>query len=474
MQILISVLAFLIIFSLLIFVHELGHFTAAKRGGIEVQEFGFGMPPRIWGKKVGETIYSINWIPFGGFVKMLGEDPTDPKAKKSKKSFSNRPLRTRMAVAIAGVVMNLLLAFFCLTVGFWIGIEPLIVTSEDFMDAIRDGQVLIGQEKLDEKDETEGLGWVVALPRVAVYEVDEGSIGDEIGFQKGDVILKVNDEEVFELSDYERLSAYGVDQYEVWRNEEVIRLDGEFDYAQSAVISYVIEGSSAEEAGLQIGDLVLELQGEEIYYANDVLEMTSSSDEDVLEYVVERDGEIIEYDIPRGEDGYVGIYVGDIDYGDDFGLALYDTSLNAVVYSIEPVRYGLVQAPVEAGREMVRLSVLTGGMIKDLAFDLVSSGEVPEGVAGPVGIAQMTHVFVQEGFASTIRFIALLSLSLAVFNIIPFPALDGGRLAFLLYEAATGRKPNPRFETALHGLGFMLLMLLLLFVTFQDVARLFN
>jgi len=105
---------------------------------------------------------------------------------------------------------------------------------------------------------------------------------------------------------------------------------------------------------------------------------------------------------------------------------------------------------------------------------LLSSGEIPDGVAGPVGIAQMTHVFVQEGFASVIRFVALLSLSLAVFNIIPFPALDGGRLAFLLFEAVTGRKPNQRFETALHGLGFMLLMLLLLAVTFQDIARLFS
>ncbi len=466
MNILISILAFLIIFSLIIFIHELGHFLAAKRAGIKVEEFGFGMPPRMWGKKRGDTIYSVNWIPFGGFVRMLGEDLSDPQAKKSKRSYLNKPLRSRILVAIAGVLMNLLLAFFCLTLGFWIGIEPLIVTSEDFVDVVRDGGIVM------EVGEHDG-GYVVALPRVAVFDVERWSQADEIGFEEGDIVLKINDEEVFTISDYDELTAYGVDQYEVWRDGEAVFLDGEIEEEQAAVVSYVLEGTPAEEIGLQVGDLILELQGEEIYYATDVFEVTASSDESVLEYVVERDGDVLAFDIERGEEGYVGIYVGNVDYEENFGLALYDTSLNTTVYEITPVRYGL-SAPVESVRELWRLGGLTIGMIKDLFGDLLSSGEIPDGVAGPVGIAQMTHVFVQEGFASVIRFVALLSLSLAVFNIIPFPALDGGRLAFLLFEAVTGRKPNQRFETALHGLGFMLLMLLLLAVTFQDIARLFS
>jgi len=250
MNILISILAFLIIFSLIIFIHELGHFLAAKRAGIKVEEFGFGMPPRMWGKKRGDTIYSVNWIPFGGFVRMLGEDLSDPQAKKSKRSYLNKPLRSRILVAIAGVLMNLLLAFFCLTLGFWIGIEPLIVTSEDFVDVVRDGGIVM------EVGEHDG-GYVVALPRVAVFDVERWSQADEIGFEEGDIVLKINDEEVFTISDYDELTAYGVDQYEVWRDGEAVFLDGEIEEEQAAVVSYVLVGTPAEEIGLQGGDLIL-------------------------------------------------------------------------------------------------------------------------------------------------------------------------------------------------------------------------
>jgi len=469
MSIVVSVIAFLIIFSLIIFVHELGHFMAAKKGGIEVQEFGFGMPPRIFGKKVGGTVYSVNWIPFGGFVRMLGEDPSDPNAKKSKKSFSNRPLRVRIAVAIAGVVMNLLLAFVCLTIGFWVGIEPLIVTSDDFMNAVRNGNVEMGYEELAEGD----AAYLVALPRVAVYGVDPGSMAEVSGFMAGDVILEIDGEQFFYLSEYDSLNAGSPSQYEVWRDGEVVSIESAADAAQNAVVSYVISGSPAEDAGLEPGDLILKLQGEAIYSASDVFDITNGVEDQVLQYVVQRGSEVVTFDIARGDDGYVGIYVGNVDFGNDTGLSLYDTSLDTVVYGVQPVKYGLLGAPKESIKEIYRLSLLTAGMIKDLAGDLVSHGEVPKGVAGPVGIAQMTHVFVQEGLASVIRFIAILSLSLAVFNIIPFPALDGGRLAFLLFEAITGHKPNPRLEMALHGLGFMLLMLLLIAVTFNDVANLF-
>lgn len=533
MQVLLTIVVFLLIFSFLILIHELGHFMAAKRSGIRVDEFGLGMPPRIWGKKKGETIYSVNWIPFGGFVRMLGEDPRDPEAKKSKRSFQNRPLRQRMFVAIAGVLMNLLFAFIFLTFGFLIGIEPLIVTTDDFLDGIQEGQVVtepgfyvynvdegstahyagfevgdkvvsrngvkltglqqfysLGQaneegdaivfellkldgsveevELLMTSDYSLGLDlYLFELPRVAVYEATI-----DTGLQGGDVVLSVNGEEVFYMDEYER-ALYGATEfeYEVYRDGEVEMVSFS-DYTKTALVSDVLSGSPAEEAGLMEGDLILSVDGQDIYRSSEILDVTLASEGGSLEYVVSRDGSEISFDVSKGEDGLVGIYITDV-WGDS-DISLYETVLTTSVIEILPERHGFVGAPTQAVKELGRLSVLTVDMIGDLFSGIVSRGEISDNVAGPVGIAQMTYVFLQDGFAAIIRFLALLSLALAVFNIIPFPALDGGRLVFLFFEAFTGRKPNPKVEAVIHSLGFFLLMLLIVAVTFKDVLRLFG
>ena len=128
MDLILSGIAFLIIFSVIVLIHEFGHFYAARKSGIKVEEFGIGLPPRIWGKKIKGVIYSVNWIPFGGFVKLFGEDYSDPKLLKSKDSFVAKPLRNRMAVVLAGVFMNLVLAIGLLFIGFTFGIQPLITS----------------------------------------------------------------------------------------------------------------------------------------------------------------------------------------------------------------------------------------------------------------------------------------------------------------------------------------------------------
>lgn len=535
MQTLITIAVFLIIFSLLILVHEMGHFLAAKKAGIKVYEFGIGMPPRAWGKKIGKTLYSINWVPFGGFVRMLGvEDPTSDQSKKSDSSFLNKPMRSRMLVAVAGVLMNFLLAFLLLTFGFWIGIEPLIITSDDFLDGIKEGQVVtapgfyvygvsegsiadfvgfeVGDKLIsrngaaltdlqefyalaevdDEGDTvvfeverggsgeiedismlmTEGsLGldlYLFEIPRIAVYEVEEGSAAYKAGLRADDVILKASGEEIFYLSEYQE---GGVD-YEVWRDGEILVIEGEEDVIHKAVISEVVYGSPADIYGLQDGDLILSIDGVDIYEPEDVFDVTASLEGDSLRYVVYRDEEEVFMDIARGEDGLVGIYVTELDDYEVGSVSVYETTLTTSVIEILPVRHGVFGAPLEAFREIGRLSLLTVGMLKDFLGELLSSGEISDNVAGPVGIAQMTHVFVQEGFAAVLRFVALLSLALGVFNIVPFPALDGGRFLFLFFEAVTGKRPNAKIEAALHSIGFILLMFLIVAVTYQDVVRL--
>src|SRR3990167_6732155 len=137
-----TIIVFLVIFSVIVLVHEFGHFIMAKRAGIRIDEFGIGLPPRVFGKKVGETIYSVNWIPFGGFVRMFGEDNSDPKATRSSRSFTAKPMRARAKVIVAGVAMNFLLAWLLLFVGFTFGMEPLL-TPKDVFPAVSNEQIVL-------------------------------------------------------------------------------------------------------------------------------------------------------------------------------------------------------------------------------------------------------------------------------------------------------------------------------------------
>jgi regulator of sigma E protease len=139
---------------------------------------------------------------------------------------------------------------------------------------------------------------------------------------------------------------------------------------------------------------------------------------------------------------------------------------------IEKLRYGW-KAPIVATQEMWRLSHLTAVMFVDVFADFLSFQELSDDVSGPVGIAQMTGVFLQDGFAAMIRFVALLSLSLGVINILPFPALDGGRLVFIIFQAVTGKRPNPNIEHWIHSIGFILLLSFIAYVTFNDILNLF-
>ena len=183
-RLVLTAVAFLVIFSVLVIIHECGHFFMARKSGIKVEEFGFGIPPRIWGFKKGETLYSLNAIPFGGFVRLFGEDSRDSKILKNPRSFAHKPICTRIMVILAGVVMNFLLAWVLLTVGFSFGIQPLIVSSEDFVSGVQSGVIEI-------------------RPGVIIKEVRKGSAAQLAGLQPNDNILAVNGKEFFSLDQFE-------------------------------------------------------------------------------------------------------------------------------------------------------------------------------------------------------------------------------------------------------------------------------
>ncbi len=525
MQLLLTIIVFLLIFSLLILVHEFGHFFVARRNGIRVEEFGFGLPPRLFGKKIGETIYSINWIPFGGFVRMLGEDPRDKKAAKSPRSFMRKTKWQRTKVVCAGVLMNFLLAWVLLTVGFVVGMQPLMVDGDDFMSFIREGRIELASglyvDSVEEWSWAENLGFqagdqietinsgpikdlahvysivesgepftlngqefdpsvdgtivglnfnVFEMPRVIVGAISESDL------QEGDVILTLNGEQVFYASELQTaLSETEVSEqvFEIYRDEQTMLVEVDLPVSNRALISQVFSGTPAEEAGLQAGDVVLEVNDQEVLTPEQAVAIPMNSESEIVKYKVLRDDVIYYYEMSRNDSGMIGVLLG-LNYSPENDVfSYYDGLLISSVIEIQDVQHSWLAAPVEAFSEMERISVYTAVMVGKLFGDVFITASVPEGVAGPVGIAQMTGLYVQEGFTAIIRFVALLSLSLGVINIFPFPALDGGRMAFIIVEAVRGKPVDAKVEGMIHSLGFIFLIILIFMVTFQDVARLF-
>lgn len=340
---LITVLVFLIILTILVLIHEAGHFLVAKKLGIKVDEFGFGLPPRAFGRKIGETIYSVNWLPIGGFVKLYGEDlGSGPRA------FYSRPIWQRAAVVVAGVFMNFILA--------------VIVVSYLF---------------------TQG----VPLPKDRVH------------------------------------------------------------------IEATVKGSPAEVAGLKKGDVILEINGKRI-----------RKTQDLVSYTKEKLGEKVVLTLERG----VVEIVPRKDYPKDEG------PMGVIISNVEVVKYPPYQAPFLGTLEALKLSWFIVSSVGVLLWQFIAQGIVPQDVAGPVGIAQVTGMAVSSGSMAVLSLIALLSLNLAVLNILPIPALDGGRLLFIFIELSMRRRVNPHFERYAHTIGMAILLALIALITFRDIARLFS
>ena len=242
----------------------------------------------------------------------------------------------------------------------------------------------------------------------------------------------------------------------------------------SPVVSYVIADTPAEVAGLQKGDKIISIMGVAVLSSEQVAELNLEmmNEEGQVSYLIEREGNLFEYDIIPDENNHVGIALSDrVDYYNN--LSLYQSFVLHSLIEVVPEQHGLVRAPFVAVQEMWRLGKITAVMFLDVFKGFLGAQAVPDGVAGPVGIAQMTFVAVKDGLGSVLRFVALLSLSLGVVNILPIPALDGGRAVFILFRGFTGRKPDPRLEQYIHMGGFILLLLFIAYITFNDVLNLF-
>ncbi|MBU3956878.1 site-2 protease family protein [Patescibacteria group bacterium] len=371
---LLTIIVFLFILSVLILAHELGHFLLAKRAGIRVEEFGLGYPPRILARKIGETIYSINWILFGGFVKLLGEELEEiQKVKEKEKSFWAKSKTARTSVIVAGVLANFILAIVCFSIVYsFIGIPT----------------------KTDQ---------------VKIVGLMENSPAAQAGLLEGDIVLSVNEIEVASMNRF-------IEIVEENKGQQVaIKVDRE-------------ENNPCLEPVL--GGMGFSCEGDKL-----------------ILFVIPRE------EPPEGE-GALGIVISDV----------------------EMKKYPLWQMPfygtIEGFKEAFAWTGLVIGGIGGMIGNLITKGQIPREIAGPVGILQITSGVARSGVLTILQFIGVLSVNLAVINILPFPALDGGKLIFIGYELITRKKPKPQIEHWVNFAGMAFLLFLVILVTVNDIARL--
>lgn len=368
-----SALIFILILSFLVIIHELGHFLVARWAKITVEEFGLGYPPRAktLAKDKRGTIYSLNWLPFGGFVRMLGEDSSEVRSteyvvrsdnKNREFSFSEVPAWKRMLVILAGASVNFVF-----------------------------GVVAFG----------------------LIY------------------------------------SRHGIPT----------PLNG-------VRIEAVAPESPAAKSGITIGSLVTQIQ-----YEQDSVDTTSS--QSLIQFVQQHRGQQLTLETQTGQSYlmYVRTPQETPEGQGSLGVTLSDTEMKF---------YPWWQMPFRGMWVGMRAAVEFGGLILQalgkMLSELVMLGKVPADVAGPVGIVYSAEKegFLKEGFWAQLNFAAILSINLAIMNVLPFPALDGGRAVFIVWEMVTRRRVKPKIEAWLNTAGFMLLISLIVLISFRDVGRVFG
>ncbi|MEK7140570.1 MAG: RIP metalloprotease RseP [Patescibacteria group bacterium] len=362
-----NILIFLIILLVLVLVHEFGHFFTAKRFGIRVDEFGFGFPPKLFGIKKGETEYSLNALPFGGFVKIFGENPDDASLSgpDAGRSFVNKPKWQQAIVLFAGIFANFLLAWLLFSFGLMSGLPT--------------------------------------------------SVGNFSKYDLEDVHL---------------------------------------------MIISVTPDSPADKVGLKSGDKI-------VFIKNGELSTTYISPETVRSFIVGNGGQAIEMTYLRGEKSET-ISVTPETSKDD-GTPIIGIAMDQI---------GIAKLPILAafGEGLkLTLSVTKGtvvGLYTLIADSFRGQGSL-ESVTGPVGLVGIVGDAYRFGFVYLMSFTALISINLAIINLVPFPALDGGRLLFLLIEKIKGSRINLKFANTANMIGFVILILLMLAVTYHDVVKLF-
>jgi len=427
-----TVISFLLVLGVLIFIHELGHFAVAKWANVGVERFSLGFGPRLIKVKRKETEYCISLIPFGGYVKMVGENPDEEvKEEDEKRSFSGKPLNLRALIVAAGSVMNLVLALFLFPLIFMLGIE---------VPAYIDKPAVIGY-------------------------VAKGEAGDKAGLKKGDTIEGINSKKVATWEDFFRELTLNPDKslsISISRDSTVSTVTFPSEILNTGmgvyplippVIGDVSKGFPAEKAGLKSGDVIKTVDGMPISHWVELQEIIKQSAGKKV-FLIERGEKSFQVEIVPVYNGELKAYIIGVMQGEDTVVKRHGF--------FESVRLGLSRA--------LDMVVLLFVVIKGLIVGTYSVNTL----GGPIMIAQVAGRAAESGIVELFSIIAFLSLQLGIINLLPIPVLDGGHLFFFLIEKIRGKPLSEKILSVSQQIGMALLIALMVFVTWNDILRLFE
>jgi regulator of sigma E protease len=428
-----TIISFLFVLSILVFVHEFGHYIVAKIAGIGVIRFSIGMPPRLVGFRIGETDYCLSAIPFGGYVKLVGQDDFAAEVDESEAAsddYRGKSRPVQIAVLAAGSIMNLLTAVFIFTMLYW---------------------------TYGAREETRRVGYVVS-----------GSYAEQIGFRPGDEVIEIGGKEVKKL-DQSLMSLYTDDNVAIKVMSETgertltlprkVSQDENFGLFQyiPAVIDDTVDDSPASLAGFEPGDEIVNIGGMPVlggwYHMSELIHARPDT---LITITVLRSEAEVPLDVslthtseqqPDGSMETVG-WLG-------------------VAPRIETREVGLIEASAMGYSETKFLVVSTFDFLGKLFTGRLSS----KLLGGPVLIAQMAGESAKSGFSTLMFFTAFISVNLGVLNLLPLPVLDGGHIMIITIEGVTRRRLSARIRIAIQQAGSIVLLIFMLYITFNDLLR---
>ncbi len=415
----ITLIASIFVFSIVVLVHEYGHYRLAKSVGIKVEEFAIGMGPTLYKREKNGTIYSIRALPIGGFVNMVGEDEN----VDTEESYMNKTVWERFKVVVAGPLMNFLLAIFIYII----------------------------------------MAAAYGVPGTTIEIIDTGSELYKAGVREGDKIISVNDDKVFIRDDL----VTGITVEEAPYSIEVLRdgktykyeninqyyryIIGIYAYDENNQESTVIKPSDnklpAYKAGIREGDKIVKINGTDVQNYAQITELILASKGESLNIVVERNSALMTFDVTPQRDLQIG-----------FDTRIEKSIITGIVSSFYKTIY------------YIKLMFNFIGM-------LITGKVGTESVGGPVMVISMigdsAKLISTQGFYPLLNLLAFLSVNLGFMNLLPIPALDGSKIVFLIIEKIRGKKIPIEKEGFVHLVGFVLLISLMIFITYKDIMKLF-
>ncbi len=432
-----TLLAFLFVLGVLVFVHELGHFLLARWNGVRVLTFSLGFGPKLLKVQRGDTEYCISIIPLGGYVKMAGENPDDPRTGGDDE-FLAKGKWQRFQILIAGPAMNLMLA---------VGLLALVLMQGAEVLAFLDRPAVVGA-------------------------VEAGSPAERSGVQPGDVIVRVGSADVATWEQLDMAVAARPErdvELVVMRGGREERLsirpdltelrtrgDARFEVGTIGVlpdvnpsIRSVLGGEPADKAGLKAGDVIVSVNGQRMVFGSQVSEAISKHPEQPIQVTVRREGvgrTVTVTPARQGDIGRIGINISD------------------ATTSYTP-------GPLEAVGMSVQRNVDMSVAILRTLKDLVTGEASPKQLMGPVGIAQLSGESAQAGWIALLSLMASISLNLGLLNLLPIPVLDGGHIFIMGIETIARRDFSLQLKEKMLFVGFVLLMTLMVTVIYNDLTR---